>query len=327
MKNIMYAIGIAAVIIGCFHSCARLFGGMSKEKAANTLKEYLRKNEPQQLGFENLNRFWNEGNMNPNMFSVEIFEKGHPDLRFPLYFDAKLMKEKDSLYQGSLHKKSIQEMYKEAKADYRIKQQLVAELKKKEVILDIDYSTATLKFNASQSPNFIKETLASLLKKMNQHQDSLLYTSYLFNIQLPSISTLEIQGITETQDKEWQFSHFTLNSKTKAYKALQNSIQQGIKKYLKNDGNAYQIHPYHRIYVNTNTFDEAVWIQCLSKRDESTKSEIAAYKAPILAVIFHFFDLEDQTIESTEILPLNDDTTFENQWKKIDEKLPFSIRL
>ena len=327
MKNIFYTIAILAIIACCLQSCARLFGGMSKDKAATTLKKYLSKHINHPLAFENLNRFWNEGNMNPNMFSVEIFEKGKPDLRFPLYFDAKLMKEKDSLYQGGLHKKSIEQMYKETKADYQVKQHLVAQLKKKDVILEMDYATATVKFTDNPSPHFIKETLVSLLKMINQHQDSLLYAGSLhFNVQLPSSAPQEIQAVTATPHEEWQFSHFTLNSKTKAYQPLQESIQQGIKTYVKTNANTYQMHPYRKLYVNADTFKEAVWIQCLSEREASNNSEMAAYKAPVTAVIFQFFDIEDQSIKSTEILPLDVDRTFEEQWEKMDEKLAFSVK-
>ncbi|WBL21126.1 hypothetical protein [Zunongwangia sp. HRR-M8] len=162
MKNIIYIAILIPIIVGCFSSCARLFGGMSKNKAAKTLSQYLEQHTQQQLGFTNLTRFWNEGNMNPNMFNVEIFDEKTPEIRFGLHFDAKLMKEQDSLYQGSFQTLSIQEQYEEVETDYRIKQSITVPLKNNGIIIDFDYYDAQLQFERDYLKNCVSRKYRGL---------------------------------------------------------------------------------------------------------------------------------------------------------------------
>ncbi|MBW2960565.1 hypothetical protein [Mesonia aestuariivivens] len=326
MKNIVYIVILIPIVIACFSSCARLFGGMSKEKAAKTLTQYLGKHTDQKLGFSNLNRFWNEGNMNPNMFTVEIFDEQIPEIRFGLHFDAKVMKEQDSLSQGSFQELSIQEQYEEFEKDYRIKQSMIVPLKKDGIQLDFNYYSATLQFENKPKPKTLKATISTLMKTMNSNKSHLLSSNYFnFNIQTPQYSSAVLQANTasETEKEDWKLNYFTLNSKAEDYKVIEQTIEAKTTQYLNQLDHKYQMHTASKVFVNTDTFEDAVWIQFLSDKSETDDTIIKRSRAPITAVVFQFFDLETQAIIRTELKPISNVDSFDAYWENIKNKLPF----
>ncbi|WP_417886660.1 hypothetical protein [Zunongwangia sp.] len=325
MKNIIYITILIPIALACFSSCARLFGGMSKDKAAKTLSQYLEQHTKQKLGFTNLTRFWNEGNMNPNMFSVEIFDEQTPEIRFGLHFDAKLMNEKDSLKQGGFQTQSIQEQYNEVETDYRIKQGMIVDLKKQGIALDFDYYSAQLRFKNTPTPERLKETLTTLIARMNTHKSDLLSSNYFeFNIQTPPYSTAVLQAKTTSEENEhWKLNSFSLNTQAEDYKLIEKSIEKETTYYLKQLDHPYQIHPASKVYVNTDTFKEAVWIQFLSDASETDDTLVKRSMAPVTAVIFQYFNPETYHIIRTELTPIANLDSFESYWKTIKTELPF----
>jgi len=325
MKTSIYIGMLILVILGGLSSCARLFGGMSKDKAAKTLDRYLKKHTQQALGFTNLTRFWNEGNMNPNMFSVEIFDEQTPEIRFGLHFDAKLMNEKDSLKQGGFQTQSIQEQYNEVEANFRIKQRMIAALKKQGIALDFDYYSAQLQFKNTPTPEFLKETLTALIARMNTNKSDLLSSNYFeFNLQTPPYSTAVLQAKTTSEENEdWKLTSLSLNTQAEDYKLIEKSIEQETTHYLKQLDHQYQMHPASKVYVNTDTFKEAVWIQFLSDASEADDTLVKRSMAPVTAVIFQYFNPETHHIIRTELTPIAHPDSFEAYWEGIETQLPF----
>ncbi|RXG32282.1 hypothetical protein [Leeuwenhoekiella marinoflava] len=328
MKRMSYIAILIILIAILMLGCGRLFGGMSKDRAAVTLEQYLTERFQKKLSFENLNRFFNEGNMNPNMFSVEIFDQQYPKIRFALHFDAKKMKEEDLLDQGGYQERSLKEMYTEAKTDYTIKQNITEQLENKGILTNFEYYSVNLNFTTTPSSLFIKNTISELLNTMNQNRDTLYCGGYFkFNIKTPVLSHSLLQGETIPGIEGWDFTHFTINTKAEAYTKLQSKINLDIIAYLKQSQASYRLHPTSKTYVNADTFDEAVWIQFLSDQNGSRSKEPVAWKEPITAVMLVFFDLETQKMLRTELHTIVDLKTFEERWEKIEELLPFTTTL
>lgn len=74
-KYLLLGIAILTLLlVSCRQSGWSLIGGVSKKQAEKNFSDFLTKNYPNELAFTNLKRFFNEGNMNPNMFSVEVYQ-------------------------------------------------------------------------------------------------------------------------------------------------------------------------------------------------------------------------------------------------------------
>ena len=97
MKTLI-VIGVLLVLFFIFVSnFSRFMGGISTNKAAQNLEHYLEKEHKGELGFRELNRFFNAATMNPNMFTVVIFHKEIPEIEFYCHVNPKELLENDTL--------------------------------------------------------------------------------------------------------------------------------------------------------------------------------------------------------------------------------------
>ncbi|WBL21128.1 hypothetical protein [Zunongwangia sp. HRR-M8] len=161
---------------------------------------------------------------------------------------------------------------------------------------------------------------------MNTNKNNLLCANYFnFNIQTTQYSSAVLQAKTTSEKKEnWKLNYFTLNTKAEDYKLIEKFIEDETNNYLETLDHQYQMHTATKVFVNADTFEDAVWIQFLSDKSETDDTIIKRSMAPITAVIFQYFDLETQKIIRTEVEPIANVDSFEEYWENTKEKLPFS---
>lgn len=113
-KYLLLGIAILTLLlVPCRQSGWSLIGGVSKKQAEKNFSDFLTKNYPNELAFTNLKRFFNEGNMNPNMFSVEVYQINRPEITFVTFFDAKKIVGAKDIASDYLDGPSFDQLYKQ----------------------------------------------------------------------------------------------------------------------------------------------------------------------------------------------------------------------
>lgn len=199
---------ISLLLVSCNYTGWAIIGGVSEKTASKNLAAFLKENYPK-LDYKNVKRFFNSGNMNPNMFMAEVYETNRPEISFAVFFDAKKIVGTTDIPSQYLDGPSFSEIYKKQviHADTMLK--LEHQLKEYSVHISTEsYNTLILNFEKETTENEIRLAAEQCIIGLNELSNGLNFHS---NIALK---------IKDTEEKfDWllfiinkNVDHYTLQS-------------------------------------------------------------------------------------------------------------------
>ena len=221
MKFVIIAAVTLLIIAFIMSGCSRLAGGLSKKKAASNLETYLEREYGGELTFSDLNRFFNAATMNPNIFTVLIYNKNIPEIEFYTHINVKTILEDDSLPMYGSEKKTIPDLYNEALNRYRIRQAIITDFKNDipEIIFSTDIITLDFKRNlvAAELPKILENFVA----KMNQSFEEL-FSGYEWSLLIKTDKHTEgfIEIPLDIDDDKWHLKPFMLSEKVNNFNKI-----------------------------------------------------------------------------------------------------------
>ncbi|WP_330443883.1 hypothetical protein [Flavobacterium sp. C4GT6] len=297
MRKMIYILVIIAVLIVCRGCIPSLMGGVSKKTAAENLTQYLEKNFKGELGFEELSRFFNEGNMNPNMFRAVVYEKARPVILFVSYFDAKKILTEEGDKTVTAYHKTIPEQYKEAKTDYTAREYIREYFKDRLSKIDFGYFETTAIFDHKAQVSEIKSITDDFEQQLNMYKDSLLVSNtHRVVFDMEEVNGLTLKVDFDSESDKFTGQRFGVWRKSKSYTKIEEALKPEMTKYLSSNNFDLQLHATNAFYLRQTDFAEGVWVNFLEKKG-IVPSDKGRWQDPVIAFIFVYYDLNTGDIK------------------------------
>ncbi|EGV43187.1 hypothetical protein BZARG_1063 [Bizionia argentinensis JUB59] len=300
--------------------CARLAGGVSKKKAASNLEAYLQREYKGKLTFSDLNRFFNAATMNPNMFTVLIYDKQIPEVEFYTRIDVKKILINDTLY--TTENLTFNDLYKEAVKRYETKQAIRADFKNEIPEIDFTLGTIYLNFNDDLSPENLENVITRFIDRLNQSFEEL-NDAYKFNILIKTPDYPEgfIDVPLEVDDNKWHAEPFMLSENFGGFEALKTKIEIRLQAKLDSSYPHFKINMYKKVYLDKSSLSKGAWVQYLDDK-RVVNNDKGKYVNPQKGIYVTYFDLESEFIYRGEMLTEeNDKTSYETELRRIIEAI------
>lgn len=293
MKTLI-VIGVLLVLFFIFVSnFSRFMGGISTNKAAQNLEHYLEKEHKGELGFRELNRFFNAATMNPNMFTVVIFHKEIPEIEFYCHVNPKELLENDTLSYYGKENLKIADLYERERKRYETRQNVKADF-----VNDIP----EIKFENDRFEIFVPgeiETAAlhDVIKKFVTRLNSVYeeldipYTMSLF-IKTKAHPEGFIDIPLENIENQWHPQMFMLSATMNNFATIEKDIKQRIQTNLDASYPNYEIDDnYRKIILDKSSLSKIAWVQYLKdKTIDNDKNE--KWQNPLTGLYITYYDIQ-----------------------------------
>lgn len=308
------------VIVVLLSNFTRLVGGISKHKATSNLEAYLYKKYKDEVKYKWLERFFNSGNMDPNMFSVLIYNTKNPEIEFYCHLNLKNILEDDTLSMTGLEKKTVNDHYLEAIKRYDTKQAIIRIFKTEISSIVFNHSSINLTFDANLQSDQLQMLLDKFVNRLNYFYEDLgLYSDITLIIKTPDNPEGFIEIPLEVYNSKWTLTAYLLSNNATNFKVIEKRITRDMINYLEQSHPDFEIYDSRKIFIDKTSLSRAASIQYLS--DKNIKNDrTKKWQNPLKGVYVTYFDLETSHIYKGELLSkTNDKTTYDealNQIKK-----------
>ncbi|SDT00903.1 hypothetical protein SAMN05192545_2558 [Maribacter dokdonensis] len=293
MKTLI-VIGVLLVLFFIFVSnFSRFMGGISTNKAAQNLEHYLEKEHKGELGFRELNRFFNAATMNPNMFTVVIFHKEIPEIEFYCHVNPKELLENDTLSYYGTENLKIADLYQRERKRYETRQKVKADF-----VNDIP----EIKFENDRFEIFVPgeietadlhDVIERFVARLNSVYEELdiPYTMSLF-IKTEAHPDGFIDIPLENIENQWHPQMFMLSATMNDFAAIEKDIKQRIQTDLDASYPNYEIDDnYRKIILDKSSLSKIAWVQYLKdKTIDNDKNE--KWQNPLTGLYITYYDIQ-----------------------------------
>lgn len=322
MKFVIIAAVTLLIIAFIISGCSRLAGGLSNKKAASNLETYLEREYGGELTFSNLNRFFNAATMNPNIFTVLIYNKNIPEIEFYTHINVKTILEDDSLPMYGSEKKTISDLYNEALNRYTIRQAIITDFKND--IPEIIFSTdiITLDFKKKLVAAELPKILENFVAKMNQSFEEL-FSGYEWSLLIKTDKHTEgfMEIPLDIDDDKWHLKPFMLSEKVNNFNILKTKVEETLQAKLNASYTNYKISDYKKIYLDKSSLSKGAWVHYLNDK-RVVNVENGPWKNPQKAIYISYFDLDSLFIyRGLMLTEESDKASFEEEATQIAKAL------
>lgn len=268
-------------------------GGISTNKAAQNLEHYLEKEHKGELGFRELNRFFNAATMNPNMFTVVIFHKEIPEIEFYCHVNPKELLENDTLSYYGTENLKIADLYQRERKRYETRQKVKADF-----VNDIP----EIKFENDRFEIFVPgeietadlhDVIERFVARLNSVYEELdiPYTMSLF-IKTEAHPDGFIDIPLENIENQWHPQMFMLSATMNDFAAIEKDIKQRIQTDLDASYPNYEIDDnYRKIILDKSSLSKIAWVQYLKdKTIDNDKNE--KWQNPLTGLYITYYDIQ-----------------------------------
>ena len=275
-KYLLLGIAILTLLlVSCRQSGWSLIGGVSKKQAEKNFSDFLTKNYPNELAFTNLKRFFNEGNMNPNMFSVEVYQINRPEITFVTFFDAKKIVGAKDIASDYLDGPSFDQLYKQEIAHMDALDLLRIQLKRHHVDLVIEsYNTMNWSFIENVSEQELRTAIDNCIEVLNELKDKLNFYGDLKIQLIESNSKYEHLSFTITKENDfYELESIRCHQESLLYQRLQKLISKPPKSH--GDYNEVFIPSEFSsvILINPSNYSELIGVQFYDDKKKDSITE------------------------------------------------------
>lgn len=302
---------ILFVLTGCLK-----YIGISKKQATQNLKSYLDREYHGSLTFSHLNRFFNAASMDPNIFSVLIFNKQIPEIEFYTHINVKNILENDTLPLYPREESiTIDHLYKDAVKRYDTRQVIIADFKKDIPEITFTVDIISLNFKEGLDADVLEAVLKRFINRLNQSYDDL-NSAFEFSllIKTPVYPEGFINIPLESEDGKWYARPFMLSENITNFEAFKAKIETSIQTKLDVSYPNFKINDYRKLYVDKRSLSKGAWVQYLDDKSVHNTPN-GKWENPQKGVYIVYFDLQTQFIYRGEML------TEENYKTSYDEEI------
>ncbi|MEO8934910.1 MAG: hypothetical protein ABI295_11445 [Xanthomarina sp.] len=322
MKIIILAVVCLFILLFITTGCTRLVGGISKTKASHNLERYLQREYQGEVAFRALNRFFNASNMDPNMFSVVIYNKMKPEIEFICFLNAKNILVNDTLILNGLDRVPFNHLYKKAIKSYEARQEIRSHFINE--ISEINFNTATidLKIDHNINAEDLVALTARLINSMNRCYEELeIYFEIALHIITPEHPEGFIKIPLEVREYQWYPESFLLSENARGFQAIKTRIETHIQTDLLQSHPDFEIFNYRKIFIDQSSLSKIAWVQYI--RDKNINNDgHGEWESPLKGIYISYIDLQSGKLYKGEMMPrINPNMPYNEELKEIKKLL------
>ncbi|WP_157486454.1 hypothetical protein [Maribacter forsetii] len=313
MKTLI-VIGVLILLFVIFVSnFSRFMGGISTNKAAENLEHYLEKEHNDELGFRELNRFFNAATMNPNMFTVVIFHKEIPEIEFYCHVNPKELLENDILSYYGTENLKIGDLYERERKRYETRQKVKADFINEIPEINFENDRFEIFVPGEMKTTALHDLIDRFVARLNNSYEELdiPYTMSLF-IKTEAHPEGYIDIPLESIENQWQPQMFMLSPKMSDFDTIENNIKERVQSDLDKLYPNYEIDDnYHKIILDKNSLSKIAWVQYLNdKTVNNDKND--KWQNPLTGLYVTYYDIDTGHLYFGEMISQeNDKISFE----------------
>ena len=318
IMSIICLIILVLIVAGCSN-----YIGISKKKASLNLETYLQREYNGRLVFSDLKRFFNAATMDPNMFSVLIYDKDIPEIEFYTHINVKEILENDTLPMYPISDlMTFDDLYQDAVKQYETRQAVIADFKNE--IPEIFFSTETIELNFKRNlkPNELEDITTRFVVSLNEHFKEL-NTSFQFSLVIKTLTYPEgfIIIPLEIEDGKWQRKPYLLSESNSDFDVLKTMVHKNIQAKLETPYPYYKITEHSKIYMDKSSLSKGAWLQYLEDKRITNEGK-GKWKNPQTGLYVVYFDLDSKFIYRGELLTEeNDKMSYVKELRQIIETI------
>ncbi|MEP2280892.1 hypothetical protein [Maribacter sp.] len=307
--KILIVIGVLILLFIIFVSnFSRFMGGISMNKAANNLQQYLEKEHNGELGFKELNRFFNTATMSPNMFTVVLFHKEIPEIEFYCHVNPKEILENDTLSYYGRENLKISDLYEREQKRYGTRQKVKADFINE--ITEINFEND--RFEIFVPGDIESITLHGLVERfiarLNSSYEELdiPYTMSLF-IKTETHPEGYIDIPLESMEGQWYPQMFMLSDTMNDFDTIENKIKERVQSDLDKSYSNYEIDEnYRKIILDKTSLSKIAWVQYL-KDTTVNNDENEKWQNPLTGIYVTYYDIDTEHLYFGEMISQEND--------------------
>ncbi|QXP69814.1 hypothetical protein H0I29_14485 [Polaribacter sp. R2A056_3_33] len=318
IMSVICLIILILIVVGCSN-----YIGISKKKASLNLETYLQREYNGKLVFSDLNRFFNAATMDPNMFSVLIYDKDIPEIEFYTHINVKEILENDTLPMYPTSELiTFDDLYQDALKQYKTRQAVIADFKNE--IPEIIFSTKNIELNFKRDlkPNELENVVIRFIDRLNQSYIEL-NTGFQFSLLIKTAKHPDGFMIIplDIDDSKWQVKPMVLSKKVTDFDILKTMITKNIQTKLATPYPYFKITKHSKIYIDKSSLSKGAWIQYLEDKRIVNEGK-GKWKNPQTGIYIVFFDLDSKFIYRGELLTEeNDKSSYVKELRQIVETI------
>ena len=309
MKTTILSVICILIVVLIVSGCANYIG-IPKKKAASNLKAYLQREYDGKLTFNDLRLFFNAATMDPNMYTVHIFDKKIPEIEFYTHLNLKNILEDDSLpMYAKLDEMTFDILYKEALKYYNTKQVIIADFKNEISEIIFNHEVIELNFNINLSPEELNDITTRFISRLSQSINDLdsAYNQNLL-IKTPQYPQGFITIPLEAKNFKYKIEPYFLSESMADFKALEKKIEANIQAKLDSTFPKYKINDNRKIFMDKSSLSKGAWVQYLDDKTIKNGGN-EKWKNPQKGLYIVYFDLQSSFIYRGEMTTENNDKT------------------
>lgn len=296
------------VIVLLVANFTRLVGGISKQHATTNLEAYLKIKYQDEVRYKWLKRFFNSGNMDPNMFTVLFYNTDTPEIEFYCHINLKTILEDNAVTSGDTEQSTINARYLAATKRYDTRQAIKRLFKTECPTITFNTNTIDLSLEANLEPDALQELIKRFIVRLNYFYEDLgIYTDIAIVIKTPEHPDGFLEVPLELFDSKWHSGSFMLSEKASGLKTVETSILKKVNQYLRQSQPNFKIYNAQKIFLDKTTFSRAAWVHYLSDTTIVNGGN-TKWQNPLKGVYVTYFDFETHHIYKGDLLTSNYDT-------------------
>ena len=308
MKTLII-IGVLLVLFFIFvNNFSRFMGGISTNKAADNLEEYLEKEHNGELGFRELNRFFNAATMNPNMFTVVIFHKEIPEIEFYCHVNPKELLENDTLSYYGTENLKIADLYERERKRYETREKVKADFINEIPEINFENDRFEIFIPGEIKTAALHDLIDRFVARLNSSYEELdiPYTMSLF-IKTEAHPEGYIDIPLENIENQWHLQMFMLSSKMSDFDTIEKDIKQRIQTDLNTSYPNYEIdESYRKIILDKTALSKIAWVQYLKNTTiDNDKNE--KWQNPLTGLYVTYYDIDTGHLYFGEMISQEND--------------------
>jgi len=296
---------VALIAYGCSN-----YIGIPKKKAASNLKAYLQREYNGKLTFNDLNLFFNAATMDPNMYTVHIFDKEIPEIEFYTHLNLKDILENDSLpMYAKSDEMTFDILYKEALKRYNTRQAVIGDFKNEISDILFNHEIIELSFNTNLTPEALKDIITRFINRLNQSIDDLdsAYNQSLL-IKTPQYPEGFITIALESENYKYKIAPYFLSEQMADFKALEKKVKANIQAKIDHTFPKFKINDHRKIFIDKSSLSKGAWVQYLDDKTIKNTGN-GKWENPQKGLYIVYFDLQSLFIYRGEMITKNNDKT------------------
>lgn len=305
MKYIIIPIALYALFL-ILSGCSKYIG-ITKSQAKKNLIAYLERDFEDDLAFKNLNRFFNAATMNPDIFSVLIYNKEIPEIEFYAHLNLKTILDDTVLPLQAGEQLTCQDLYQASKKRYKARQAVIKELQP-DFDIHFNYKEINISLNTQPTPDALNSILQRCVSILNQYHKALdHYNDFEVTIKTPEQPKGFVTFTLEDDREKWTRSPLQLSNNYSNYKNLKHQLTNYALNQIATYKTPYILAERQSIYIDTKTLSRAALIQYL---DDSSidNTNNGPWINPQKGIYIIYFDVYSNFIYRGELLTETNDT-------------------